>query len=67
MIGTLQEVPEGKTAPGGHELLADYWRVLGPSPGGAEAFSNRVAEVLRSKPIYFFLKYLIEQRSRSSS
>ncbi|KIJ51411.1 hypothetical protein M422DRAFT_158290 [Sphaerobolus stellatus SS14] len=44
IVGTLQEVPEGKTAPGGHELVADYWRVLGASPGGADAFSNRVAE-----------------------
>lgn len=45
VIGTLQEVPAGKTAPGGHELTADFWRVLGPAPGGADAFSNRVAEV----------------------
>jgi asparaginyl-tRNA synthetase len=45
--GTLQEVLEGKTAAGGHELIADYWRVLGSSPGGADAVSNRVTEVCR--------------------
>jgi asparaginyl-tRNA synthetase len=44
VTGMLQEVPEGKTAPGGHELSADYWRILGPSPGGPDAFTNRVNE-----------------------
>jgi aspartyl/asparaginyl-tRNA synthetase len=46
LIGTLQEVPEGKTAPGGHELSVDYWRVIGAAPGGDEAFTNRVTEVI---------------------
>jgi asparaginyl-tRNA synthetase len=45
IIGTLQEVPEGKTAPGGHELTADYWQLLGAAPGGAEAYSNKLNEV----------------------
>ncbi|KAG8731327.1 hypothetical protein FRC12_019785, partial [Ceratobasidium sp. 428] len=44
IIGTLQEVPEGKTAPGGHELTADYWQLLGAAPGGAEAYSNKLNE-----------------------
>ncbi|KAG9119216.1 hypothetical protein FRC07_005848, partial [Ceratobasidium sp. 392] len=44
IIGTLQEVPEGKTAPGGHELTADYWQLLGSAPGGAEAYSNKLNE-----------------------
>ena len=48
VTGILQEVPEGKTAPGGHELSADYWRVLGASPGGSDAFTNQVNEVLYS-------------------
>ncbi|EKM53639.1 uncharacterized protein PHACADRAFT_260100 [Phanerochaete carnosa HHB-10118-sp] len=42
--GTLQAVPEGKTAPGGHELVVDYWKVLGGAPGGDEAFTNRLNE-----------------------
>ena len=45
LVGTLQEVPQGKTAPGGHELSVDYWRVVGAAPGGDDAFSNRVNEV----------------------
>eukprot|EP00096_Caligus_rogercresseyi_P003488 TRINITY_DN1658_c0_g1_i1.p1 TRINITY_DN1658_c0_g1~~TRINITY_DN1658_c0_g1_i1.p1 ORF type:complete len:569 (+),score=215.84 TRINITY_DN1658_c0_g1_i1:41-1747(+) len=39
--GKLEAVPEGKTAPGGHELIADYWEVIGSAPsGGAEAILN---------------------------
>jgi asparaginyl-tRNA synthetase len=45
LTGTLQSVPEGKTAPGGHELVVDYWKVLGAAPGGDEAFTNRLNEV----------------------
>ncbi|KAJ7270093.1 asparaginyl-tRNA synthetase [Mycena haematopus] len=44
LVGTLQVVPEGKTAPGGHELAVDYWRLIGGSPGGDDAFSTRVNE-----------------------
>ncbi|KAF7798856.1 hypothetical protein EIP86_010083 [Pleurotus ostreatoroseus] len=43
-VGTLQTVPEGKTAPGGHELVVDYWKVLGAAPGGDDAFTNRLNE-----------------------
>ena len=45
LAGTLQPVPEGKTAPGGHELVVDYWKVLGASPGAEDAFTNRLNEV----------------------
>ncbi len=45
VIGTLKVVPEGQTAPGGHELVVDYWKVLGAAPGGDEAFTNRLNEV----------------------
>ena len=48
VTGTLQAVPEGKTVPGGHELNADYWHVLGASPGGSDVFTNQVNEVLYS-------------------
>ncbi|KZV61943.1 asparaginyl-tRNA synthetase [Peniophora sp. CONT] len=44
VVGTLKAVPEGKTAPGGHELSVDFWRVLGKAPGGDEAFTNRFNE-----------------------
>jgi len=39
--GVLSKVPEGKTAPGGHELAADYWELVGSAPaGGADAILN---------------------------
>merc|ERR1711963_707694 len=41
IYGTLAAVPEGKTAPGGHELTADYWELVGSAPaGGADAILN---------------------------
>ena len=47
LVGTLQEVPEGKTAPGGHELAVDYWKALGAAPGAEDAFTNKLNEVRR--------------------
>lgn len=44
LYGTLDLVPEGKVAPGGHELTVDYWKLIGSSPpGGAEALLNEEA------------------------
>jgi hypothetical protein len=45
LVGTLKPVPEGKSAPGDHELHVDYWRVLGAAPGGDDAFTNKLNEV----------------------
>ena len=43
--GTLKEVPEGKEAPGGHELVVDWWHCIGKAPGGDDAITNLVTEV----------------------
>lgn len=41
LFGVLEVVPEGKTAPGGHELKADYWELIGLAPsGGADSLLN---------------------------
>jgi len=41
VYGVLEPVPEGKTAPGGHELKADYWELIGAAPsGGADSLLN---------------------------
>lgn len=44
VYGVVKPVPEGQTAPGGHELFADYYEVVGLAPTGDEAFTNKVQE-----------------------
>ncbi|KAI9570740.1 asparaginyl-tRNA synthetase [Boletus coccyginus] len=44
LTGMLKVIPEGQKAPGGHELVVDYWKVLGAAPGADEAFTNRLNE-----------------------
>ncbi|OCH93522.1 asparaginyl-tRNA synthetase [Obba rivulosa] len=66
LTGTLQPVPEGKTAPGGHELAVDYWRVLGAAPGGDDAFTNRLNE--KSDPsILADLRHLVLRGETASA
>lgn len=42
--GVIEKLPEGKTAPGGVELKADYYEVYGLAPSGEDAFTNKVQE-----------------------
>lgn len=42
--GVVNKLPEGKTAPGGVELLADFYSVVGLAPCGEDSFSNKVPE-----------------------
>ncbi|KAI5890168.1 asparaginyl-tRNA synthetase [Schizophyllum commune H4-8] len=66
LVGTLQALPEGKTAPGGHELSVDYWKVLGAAPGGEDAFTNRVNE--KSDPsIQADLRHLVIRGETAST
>ncbi|XP_011702286.1 PREDICTED: asparagine--tRNA ligase, cytoplasmic [Wasmannia auropunctata] len=44
LFGVLKALPEGKNAPGGHELCVDYWKLIGLSPpGGADSILNEEA------------------------
>lgn len=40
VTGTLKAVPEGKSAPGGHELVADWWRLIGKAPTGPNSYAS---------------------------
>lgn len=42
--GELSPVPEGHSAPGGVELTADYYEVVGLAPSGDESITNKVQE-----------------------
>lgn len=44
LYGILKAVPDGKMAPGGHELQVDYWELVGLAPpGGADSILNENA------------------------
>ncbi|KAJ3605645.1 hypothetical protein NHX12_027690 [Muraenolepis orangiensis] len=46
LYGTVTPVPEGKQAPGGHELLCDFWELIGLAPaGGADNLLNEESDV----------------------
>ncbi|KAH0612365.1 uncharacterized protein H6S33_010417 [Morchella sextelata] len=44
IYGVISPVPEGSHAPDGHELHADYFKVVGKAPGGDETITNIVAK-----------------------
>uniref|UniRef100_A0A673YMX3 Asparaginyl-tRNA synthetase 1 n=1 Tax=Salmo trutta TaxID=8032 RepID=A0A673YMX3_SALTR len=46
LYGTVKQVPEGKQAPGGHELHCDFWELVGLAPaGGADNLLNVESDV----------------------
>ncbi|CAI2738388.1 unnamed protein product, partial [Dicrocoelium dendriticum] len=46
VYGTVEVVPIGKAAPGGIELQADYWKLIGSAPpGGIDHVLNTESDV----------------------
>ena len=42
VYGSIVKLPDGKSAPGGHELQCDYWELIGKAPGGDDAVGNKI-------------------------
>lgn len=42
IVGKVEKVKEGQSAPGGIEVSVDYWKILGLAPGGEDSFEGRV-------------------------
>jgi asparaginyl-tRNA synthetase len=45
IVGTVEKVKEGQSAPGGVEVMVDWWKIIGKAPGGSEAFEGRLRAV----------------------
>lgn len=44
LYGKVNKVPEGKTAPGGIELVVDYYEIVSLAPAGDDSFTNKISE-----------------------
>ncbi|CDK25482.1 unnamed protein product [Kuraishia capsulata CBS 1993] len=44
VYGVVEKLPEGKSAPGGVELVADFYEIVGLAPSGKDSFTNQIAE-----------------------
>lgn len=45
LCGTIEKVKEGQSAPGGVEVIVDWWKTIGRAPGGEESFEGRLRAV----------------------
>lgn len=52
LCGTVEKVKEGSTAPGGVEVVVDWWRIVGRAPAGEDAFEGRLRAVSGALGVY---------------
>lgn len=52
LTGMLVAVPDGKTAPGGHELHVDWWRTIAFAPAGDDAFETQLNKEANPEVMY---------------
>ncbi|KAJ3202665.1 hypothetical protein HK099_001770, partial [Clydaea vesicula] len=53
VFGSIKTVPSGKSAPGGQELIVDFWELIGRAPGGLEAVTNKItADNVNNEHLY---------------
>lgn len=45
IVGKVEKVKEGQSAPGGVEVIVDYWKIIGRAPGGEESFESKLPVV----------------------
>ncbi|KAJ3099956.1 hypothetical protein HDU97_002628 [Phlyctochytrium planicorne] len=66
LFGNLEVLPPGKTAPGGHELIVDYWEIIGKAPGGDESFENQFNDE-SSPDLLLDLRHLVIRKQNVAS
>ncbi|KAJ3196752.1 hypothetical protein HK101_007874 [Irineochytrium annulatum] len=66
IYGVLEVVPQGKSAPGGHELVADFWEVISKAPMGDDAIDSLFNT--ESSPDHLLnLRHLVIRGDKTSS
>ncbi|KAJ3413297.1 hypothetical protein HDV05_008214 [Chytridiales sp. JEL 0842] len=67
VYGLLEALPEGKSAPGNHELLVDYWEVIGKAPAGDDSFENQFNEKTSSPDLLLDKRHLVLRNEKAAN
>lgn len=50
--GSIQKLPQGKVAPGGIEMIVDWWEVVSLAPSGDDAFETQLNKESNPEVLY---------------